>query len=118
MMVNLIPFGLHELDATGRVLLYEPVDNPIPVPSPQSIQGRNFFTEVVPFSQVKGLQGRFKAFVNDGEVERRFVLTLPYNHGRVRVSFLMARFTKKVFYGFEGMTIIQIKPDVENVKSE
>ncbi|MBA3322137.1 MAG: hypothetical protein H0T45_11920 [Pyrinomonadaceae bacterium] len=115
MTMNLIPFGLLELDATGRVLLYEPVNPSHAIPSPKSILGRNFFTEVVPFSQMRGLQHRFNAFVDNDEEEQRFVLSLPYNHGQVKIRFLLARFTRKVFHGFEGMAIIQISPDGEEV---
>ncbi|MDQ3653348.1 MAG: hypothetical protein M3458_24305 [Acidobacteriota bacterium] len=113
--VNLIPFGLLELDATGTVLLYEPVKEWKSNLTPKSVTGLNFFTEIVPFSQVRELQYRFDTFISNGVAEERFTLSLPYNHGQVRVRFLLARLSKQARRGLERMAIVQIAPENERL---
>lgn len=109
---TLIPFGLLEVDATGTILLYEPVRERPSKFVPNDIVGRNFFTEVVPFSQTKEIEKRFRVFVNNGEAEQRFTLSLRYNHGRIRVRFLLARLTKQALRGLERIAIVQISPEI------
>ncbi|MDQ3258584.1 MAG: hypothetical protein M3R15_32660 [Acidobacteriota bacterium] len=42
-------------------------------------------------------------------------MSLPYNHGQVRVRFLLARLSKQARRGLERMAIVQIAPENERL---
>jgi hypothetical protein len=65
--VDKIPLGLLLINAVGRVLDYEHQRH-------KPIAGRNLFAEVVPFTLVRGLQGRFRDFLASGEAGQIFNL--------------------------------------------
>lgn len=55
-----LPYGMIQLDATGRILRYNAVESRLAsLPQAQAL-GRQFFTEVAPCTKVQEFYGRFR----------------------------------------------------------
>lgn len=65
-----LPFGLMELDASGRVLSYNAAEEQLAGLSRDDTVGKNFFTEVAPCTRVQQFEGVFHEMVNRGETAR------------------------------------------------
>ena len=92
---SLLPFGLIELDPTGRVLYYKPeqwdgFDTP-----PPDIRGRNFFTEVKPIAETAEFQDQIKSFSQGHAPATSFNFTFEYGQKRFPVRVLLARIHEK-----------------------
>lgn len=58
--LDALPYGMIQLDATGRILKYNAVESRLAqLPQEQTI-GRQFFTEVAPCTKVQQFYGQFK----------------------------------------------------------
>ncbi|MBL0173626.1 MAG: PAS domain-containing protein [Gemmatimonadaceae bacterium] len=54
------PYGLIQLDATGRILNYNAVESTLASLTRDEVIGRQFFTEIAPCTKVQEFYGRFK----------------------------------------------------------
>jgi len=69
-----LPFGMIQLDRTGRVLRFNRTESELAhYPKDEAI-GRNFFEEVAPCTKVKEFYGRFL----EGVAKRDLLVTFPY----------------------------------------
>jgi photoactive yellow protein len=66
-----LPFGTIKLDNHGKVLRYNPF-SAAAGPSPESIQGKNFFYEVILFEAVAGFAGKYSNAVKAKELYAEF----------------------------------------------
>lgn len=66
-----LPFGTIKLDNQGKVLRYNPF-SAAAGPSPESIQGKNFFYEVIFFEAVAGFAGKYQNAVKTKELYAEF----------------------------------------------
>ncbi len=55
-----LPYGVIQLDRTGRILKYNAVESRLASLAPEDAIGKQFFTEVAPCTRVQEFYGRFK----------------------------------------------------------
>jgi len=87
--------GLFELDDSGTVL-YSSLEGALLGAQASTfrfatLKGLNFFTDVVPFTNVDVLRRRFDTFRLEDEQARSFDFTCQYVHGPLQVKILLAR---------------------------
>lgn len=84
-------FGLVELDAAGTVLYTRfEADGATP-----DYTGRNFYTEVAPFSNVVEFRSRLDQFSRGSQPALSFDFTCDYEDGPVPVRVLLARIRER-----------------------
>lgn len=105
------PFGLLELDAAGTVVRYSPAFEQSPEVRSDDVLGRNFFTEVMPATEVRDQQARFRLFMTQGQTRDQFSTTFPSEQGRIKVQILLARMTEKSEHGSERLALVRVMPE-------
>ncbi|HWS89915.1 MAG TPA: hypothetical protein VN282_23305 [Pyrinomonadaceae bacterium] len=89
-------FGLVELDAAGTVLYARiEADGATPDGVAPDYTGRNFYTEVAPFSNVVELRDRLDRFSRGTQPALSFDFTCDYEDGPVRAKVLLARIRER-----------------------
>lgn len=88
--LDALPFGAIQLDTEGVVIAYNRFESEFAQRAPESVIGRNFFTEIAPCSRVQRFQGAFLS-----GVERRslnevfdFVFRFPSGDREVRIRMI------------------------------
>lgn len=76
-----IPFGTLKLDFDGKILRYNPFANPSG-PTPSSIQGKSFFSEVIPFDAIKSFAARYQTAVKNRELYEEFKFHITVENTR------------------------------------
>jgi len=89
-------YGLLELDAAGTVLYSraEP-DGAPPGDPPPDLTGRNFYTEVAPFSNVEEFRHQLDLFRRGQQPASSFDFTCEYEDGPLTVRVLLARIRER-----------------------
>ncbi len=76
--LDALPYGMIQLDASGRILKYNAVESRLAsLPQAHAI-GKQFFTEVAPCTKVQQFYGRFK----DGVVRESLDVTVRLFYSR------------------------------------
>lgn len=94
-----LPYGMIQLDATGRVLNYNAVESRLAsLPQADAI-GRQFFTEIAPCTKVQEFYGRFKEGVIREALDTsfRFHFAFKQNPRDVTVRLLYSKRTRTVW---------------------
>ena len=86
-----LPYGLIELDRTGKILAFNSSEAQMSGFSPSDVIGRNFFKDVAPCTQVKEYEGRFKGFLSSDETDVEFNFTYPFLSGAVAVHIVFVK---------------------------
>jgi photoactive yellow protein len=63
-----LPFGVVELDGTGKVVIYNKAEGKIANRDPKSAIGKNFFTDIAPCTNVMGFRDKFDKGVQSGNL--------------------------------------------------
>lgn len=87
---QVIPLGLWELDANGTILHYEPELGERALQT-SAVLGKNFFSEVVPASEVQEFRDHVERFVVGSAPAHSFDLTLQFEVGDIRTRILLGR---------------------------
>ena len=58
--LDTLPYGMIQLDATGRILKYNAVESRLAQLPQETTVGRKFFSEVAPCTKVQQFYGQFK----------------------------------------------------------
>jgi photoactive yellow protein len=106
-----LPYGLLELDASGLVVRYAPAFEQNPGMESADILGHDFFTEVMPATEVQACQSRFRLFMAQGQATDKFSATFTSEQGPVKVQILLARILEKSERGTERFALVRIMPD-------
>ena len=85
--------GLFEVDENGSVL-YSSIESNGSTHHEPDINGRNFFTQVAPFSNASDFERRFELFTLSETQSHSFGFTCQYGDGPVLIKVLMARLNK------------------------
>jgi photoactive yellow protein len=93
--LSLLPFGLIELDTTGKVLYYKPEQWDGFETPPPDILGRNLFTEVKPIAETTAFQDQIKSFSRGHAPAISFNFTFEYGQKTFPVRVLLARIHEK-----------------------
>jgi photoactive yellow protein len=107
----LLPFGLFELDAAGKVIRYSPAAESTPGDEARAIWGRNFFTEIAPVEQVVGFRLRFHSFMVSGQAVERFTTTFRHGEQNIKVQIMLAHITEKSEDGRKRLALVRIMPE-------
>lgn len=81
-----LPFGMIELDATGRIKKFNKTEGRLARIDPARQVGKSFFDEVAPCTKVKEFYGRFLEGVRKKELYETFGFTFAFAHGRREVA--------------------------------
>jgi photoactive yellow protein len=73
-----LPYGIIELDASGKVLAFNRFEATRSCCRPQDVIGKNFFRDIAPCTNVQEYEGRFRSFLSSDEVEEEFDFTYPF----------------------------------------
>ena len=94
-----LPYGMIQLDATGRILKYNAVESRLAsLPQVQAL-GRQFFTEVAPCTKVQEFYGRFREGVVRESLDTSFQFHFAFKQQPrdVTVRLFYSRRTRSVW---------------------
>jgi len=97
--LDTLPYGMIQLDATGRILKYNAVESRLAsLPQAQAI-GKQFFTEIAPCTKVQAFYGRFREGVIRESLDATFQFHFAFKqHPRdVTVRLFYSRRTRSVW---------------------
>jgi photoactive yellow protein len=97
--LDALPYGMIQLDATGRILKYNAVESRLAsLPQAQAI-GKQFFTEIAPCTKVQAFYGRFREGVIHESLDATFQFHFAFKqHPRdVTVRLFYSRRTRSVW---------------------
>jgi photoactive yellow protein len=94
-----LPYGMIQLDATGRILRFNAVESRLSSLPQQQQLGKHFFTEVAPCTKVQEFYGRFKEGVTREALDSSFQFHFAFkqNPRDVTVRLFYSRRTRSVW---------------------
>ena len=94
-----LPYGMIQLDATGRILNYNAVESRLAALPQDEAIGKQFFTEIAPCTKVQEFYGRFKEGVIRETLDTsfRFHFAFKQNPRDVTVRLLYSKRTRTVW---------------------
>ncbi|MDP1825632.1 MAG: PAS domain-containing protein [Archangium sp.] len=94
-----LPFGMIQLDPTGRILKFNRTEGRLARIRPERQVGLNFFNDVAPCTKVKEFHGRFVEGVARKQLYETFGFTFKFDHGwrDVAVSLMYSAATDSVW---------------------
>lgn len=94
-----LPFGMIQLDASGRILKFNAVESRLASLDQQQQIGKHFFTEVAPCTKVQAFYGRFKEGVLQEHLDTTFSFHFAFkqNPRDVTVRLFYSRRTQSVW---------------------
>lgn len=94
-----LPYGMIQLDATGRILKYNAVESRLASLSQAETIGKQFFTEVAPCTKVQEFHGRFREGVVRESLDTTFQFHFAFKqHPRdVTVRLFYSKRTRSVW---------------------
>jgi photoactive yellow protein len=94
-----LPYGMIQLDASGRILKYNAVESRLASLDQQATIGKQFFTEVAPCTKVQAFYGRFKEGVTREQLDATFKFHFAFKQAPrdVTVRLFYSRRTRSVW---------------------
>lgn len=94
-----LPYGVIQLDRTGRILKYNAVESRLASLAPEDAIGKQFFTEVAPCTKVQAFYGRFKEGVIRESLDTSFKFHFAFKQAPrdVTVRLFFSRRTRTVW---------------------
>ena len=94
-----LPFGMIQLDASGRILKFNAVESRLAALDQRQQIGKHFFTEVAPCTKVQAFYGRFKEGVLQEHLDTTFSFHFAFkqNPRDVTVRLFYSRRTRSVW---------------------
>ena len=94
-----LPFGMIQLDASGRILEFNAVESRLAALDQRQQIGKHFFTEVAPCTKVQAFYGRFKEGVLQEHLDTTFSFHFAFkqNPRDVTVRLFYSRRTRSVW---------------------
>ncbi|QIT56533.1 photoactive yellow protein [Aquisalimonas sp. 2447] len=86
-----LAFGAIQLDGSGKILQYNAAEGDITGRNPNSVIGKNFFTDVAPCTDSKEFRGRFEEGVKSGEMNTMFEYVFDYQMKPTKVKVHMKK---------------------------
>ncbi len=83
--LDVLPFGVIQIDAAGTILNYNLAEAQISGREPGQVIGKNFFTEVAPCTNVQEFAGRFRDGFTQGELNHVFPFLFDFQRPPTRV---------------------------------
>ncbi|KFE64567.1 PAS domain-containing protein [Hyalangium minutum] len=79
--MDTLPFGLIQLDRTGRILKFNQTEANLARINRDRQLGKNFFDEVAPCTKVKEFYGRFLQGLRERSLYETFGFVFKFDHG-------------------------------------
>lgn len=97
--LDALPFGMIQLDATGKILRFNKTEAELARINRQRQLGKNFFDEVAPCTKVKEFYGRFLEGLAKKELYETFGFVFKFAHGprNVAITLFYAQATQSVW---------------------
>lgn len=94
-----LPFGMIQLDASGRILKFNAVESRLASLDQKQQIGKHFFTEVAPCTKVQAFYGRFKEGVAQEHLDTTFSFHFSFkqNPRDVTVRLFYSKRTRSVW---------------------
>ena len=94
-----LPFGMIQLDASGRILKFNAVESRLASLDQKQQIGKHFFTEVAPCTKVQAFYGRFKEGVMQEHLDTTFSFHFAFkqNPRDVTVRLFYSKRTRSVW---------------------
>lgn len=94
-----LPFGMIELDASGKILRFNKTEGQLARLDPARQVGKSFFDEVAPCTKVKEFHGRFLEGVRRQDLYETFGFTFRFPHGTrdVAITLFYAQKTRSIW---------------------
>ena len=94
-----LPYGMIQLDATGRILKYNAVESRLASLPQEQALGKQFFTEVAPCTKVQEFYGRFREGVVRESLDTSFQFHFAFKQQPrdVTVRLFYSRRTRSVW---------------------
>lgn len=86
-----VAFGAIQLDANGKIIQYNAAEGDITGRDPQTVVGKNFFTDVAPCTNSKEFKGKFDEGVKNGDLNTMFEYTFDYEMKPTKVKVHMKK---------------------------
>jgi photoactive yellow protein len=94
-----LPFGMIQLDRTGRILKFNQTEAKLARINRDRQLGKNFFDDVAPCTKVREFYGRFLSGVNSRALYETFGFVFKFDHGwrNVAITLFYAEKTDSVW---------------------
>lgn len=94
-----LPFGMIQLDRTGRILKFNQTEAKLARINRDRQLGKNFFDDVAPCTKVREFYGRFLSGVNNRALYETFGFVFKFDHGwrNVAITLFYAEKTDSVW---------------------
>jgi len=94
-----LPFGMIQLDRTGRILKFNQTEAKLARINRDRQLGKNFFDDVAPCTKVREFYGRFLSGVNNRSLYETFGFVFKFDHGwrNVAITLFYAEKTDSVW---------------------
>jgi photoactive yellow protein len=79
--MDTLPFGLIQLDRTGRILKFNQTEANLARINRDRQLGKNFFDDVAPCTKVKEFYGRFQQGLRERSLYETFGFVFKFDHG-------------------------------------
>ena len=86
-----LAFGAVQLDANGKILSYNAAESEITGRNADDVIGKNFFTEVAPCTNTDEFYGKFKAGVQEDNLNSLFEYVFDYQMTPTKVQVHMKK---------------------------
>jgi hypothetical protein len=107
--LNVLPFGLLELDADGTILYYRPDEKEDQKVNTAELVGHNILTDVMPLAQAAEFRERLRNFRRSYAPADSFHLTLRLEDGSVEAKVLLAHIREQTQTGATDSTLVHIR---------
>ncbi|WP_224369223.1 PAS domain-containing protein [Hyalangium versicolor] len=87
--LDTLPFGLIQLDRSGRILKFNQTEAKLARINRDRQIGRNFFDDVAPCTKVKDFYGRFMQGLRERSLYETFGFVFKFDHGWRNVAITM-----------------------------
>jgi hypothetical protein len=107
--LNVLPLGLLELDAEGRILYYRPDEKEDQEMSAGEFVGHNLFNDFAPIVQAAEFRDRLTSFRRRLATADSFQLNFQMADGWLKAKVLLAQIREHSEYGATNSTLVHIR---------
>jgi photoactive yellow protein len=86
-----LAFGAVQLDGKGNIIVYNAAEGGITGRDPNSVKGKNFFTDVAPCTNAKGFKDKFDEGVKAGNLNTVIEWTFDHQMAPTKVQVHMKK---------------------------
>ncbi len=106
--IDRLPFGAIQVDREGYILLYSATEGALTSRDPETMIGKNFFTDIAPCGQTDAFYGRFRRGIEQGVLNTIFDYTFDDRMTPMKVRIHLKRgFWSNTYWIFVKRLIAQ-----------